>query len=176
VNNLKSFEEYKKLNEEEQYYDGESLIGLYIVGTIFIGLLLMILGSGDNGIMNMVRKYLFRLKSAKYYTQEMNDLVVELSEEQRRELKRFIKRSVFIKWSRKDFFNEEDNDYFMTKRRKFDEELQELLKIFNQEQRVRLMTLLGKLKDELERQWFRNWGFQEGKERNPDFKSLKNMK
>lgn len=113
------------------------------------------------------------MKSAKYYTQEINELVVELSEDQRKKLKVFIKKSVFIKWSKKDFFGFYDNEYYENKKKIFDEELKELLTIFNQEQRVVLITLLGKMQNELERQFFRNWGYEEGRDKNPDFRPLK---
>lgn len=174
MNNLKSFDEFK-LNEEQYYDGGESLIGVYVLLSFIIAIFIVVIGAGENTPMRAIRKYLFKMKSAKYYTQEINELVVELSEEQRKKLKTFIKKSVFMKWSRTNFFGEIDDAYFMNKRRIFDDELQELLKIFNQEQRVKLMTIIGKLKDELERQWFRGWGYQEGKERNPDFKPLKNI-
>ena len=169
MNNLKTFEEYR-LNE--QFYDDVNNLDftpLYVLGGIVLTLLLFAFGA-DGTILNGIKKYFFKLKSVKYYTEEINDLVVELSEEQKIKLKKFIRKSIFIKWTNFNY----DNYYSTKKRKKFDEDMNKLLKIFNYEQQMKLIELITKLENELERQWCRNWGYDGLND--PDFRPLKNMK
>lgn len=157
MENLKRFDEFDKVNED--------------LGTdIFLGIFFTIFGGMLASVAYMflvkppiayMRRFINKLKANRQFRKEIIEIIQTMTSSQKRELKKYIKNSVFAKWNIVTTEFEGGSETSYDRDPELDVEKERLLGIFDEEQREKLENLFDKLESEVRHQTMRDsdeWG------------------
>jgi len=134
---LKKYDEF--LNEETL----SELIGFVLGMLTFFGI--MLLARHIPGKITDLQRYINKLKTNKFYKKELFEILSDLTNEQKKQLKKYVKNSVFVEWTH---FDTDITEEFI-RDEKVDKEKEELLNIFDPEQRKKLELLLNRMEESI---------------------------
>jgi len=162
MNNLKNYDEFHQINED---LGVEIFLGIFFtifsIMAMWVGYIYLV-----KPPVAYIRRYINKLRADKQFKRELIDIIHSMTKSQKRELKRYVKNSVFAKWDIQTTYHQGGSETSYDRDPNLNEEKQRLLDIFEGEQREKLENLLTKMEDEILHQTMRDsdkWGVK-----NPD--------